>query len=119
MPGAGSSRVPEILDRRLLDDVVVTSEAESILECRRLLREENVLAGGSSGSVSSAVRRYFTAHPPRRPPRVVALFPDRGEKYARTIYDDAWVLEHFPELASDVPEPTVWLMEDARVESAS
>lgn len=101
IPGIGSSRVPEILDLDLIDDVVHVREEDSVVECRRLLREESLFVGGSSGSVSAAVRSYFGGRPLPAPPRVTALFPDRGEKYMRTVYDDAWVLEHYPEFAPE------------------
>ena len=59
--------------------------------CRRLLDEHGLLAGGSTGSVLAAVETYGIP----LGSTVVAVSPDLGDRYLDTIYDDAWVGEHF------------------------
>ena len=88
IPGFGASRVPEILNTAEVDEVLHVGDAASTTGCRRLVRTEGVLGGGSSGAVISALDRLL----PRLPEsaRVVALLPDRGERYLDTVYDDAW-----------------------------
>lgn len=97
VPGPGSSRVPELLDRRWIDHVVRVTEYEMIQECRGLLLGEQLFVGGSSGAVLRGVRRYFSRRPSelRCRPTVVVIFPDRGERYYDTIYDDRWVAKRY------------------------
>lgn len=92
VPGPGSSRVPEILDRSCIDHFVRVSELEMIGGCRTLLRDEQLFVGGSSGAVVQGLRRFFsTGGRTHARPVVVVVFPDRGERYFQTLYDDAWI----------------------------
>jgi cysteine synthase A len=99
VPGPGSSRVPEILDRSLIDDVVHVDEISMIAECRRLLRREGLFVGGSSGAVVRGVRDFFARERRVRArcPVVAVVFPDRGERYFDSIYDDQWVGDRYGE----------------------
>lgn len=89
IPGIGSSRVPELLCRDEIDDVVHVDDVEASLACRRLLATEGIFAGGSTGSVVAAMAKTIPLLP--KPSRVVALFPDRGDRYLDMVYDDAWL----------------------------
>jgi cysteine synthase A len=56
-----------------------------------MAREHGLLVGGSTGSVLAAILGYgpgFAAGS-----RIAAISPDLGERYLRTVYDDAWVAE--------------------------
>ncbi|GAB3685758.1 PLP-dependent cysteine synthase family protein [Salinarchaeum chitinilyticum] len=81
--GMGPGFVSENLDRDLLDDVIVVSLDDAEAECRRLAREEGVLAGQSSGAASLAAKqvaeRLVVADGDE--PLVVTVFPDSGERY--------------------------------------
>ncbi|MEO3814903.1 2,3-diaminopropionate biosynthesis protein SbnA [Sphaerisporangium sp. B11E5] len=101
IPGIGSSIVPPLLERALIDDVMVVSEAESIAGCNLLWRRHGIFAGGSSGSVYAAIRRHFADYRGPRP-RVVFLCADRGNAYADTVYNPQWVAETYPERADNV-----------------
>ncbi|RME14072.1 MAG: pyridoxal-phosphate dependent enzyme, partial [Bdellovibrio sp.] len=52
--GIGYDFVPDVLDRSLVDEWVKTTDKESFLLARRLIREEGLLCGGSSGSAMMA-----------------------------------------------------------------
>jgi cysteine synthase A len=90
IPGIGSSRVPEILDPSLIDQVIHVSDEESVQGCLALLQEESIFAGGSSGAVVSAIAK-LVPHIPYGS-RLVTLLPDRGERYLDIIYDRELVL---------------------------
>jgi cysteine synthase A len=90
IPGIGSSIVPPILQRAHIDEVVLVSELETILQCRELVEQQYIFAGGSSGSVYAALKKYFSRLPPGPRQNVVCIFPDRGERYCSTIYDNRW-----------------------------
>lgn len=91
IPGIGSSRVPELCRPEEVDDVVHVADADAALACRELVATEGIFAGGSSGSVVAAVRRRLPELP--RPCRIVAILPDRGDRYLDLVYDDDWLAD--------------------------
>jgi N-(2-amino-2-carboxyethyl)-L-glutamate synthase len=93
IPGMGAAVRPALCETGLADRIVHVSDLESIVSCRRLVREEGILAGGSSGGVLAAIRRCRREIPAGS--SCVAILPDRGERYLDTIYDDNWVQSHF------------------------
>ncbi len=90
IPGIGSSMVPKILKSASIDDVVLVNEIETVECCKELLKEHNIFAGGSSGSVYAAVQKYFSIRDLNETINVVCIFPDRGERYCNTVYNDCW-----------------------------
>lgn len=96
LPGLGTSRRPEILDTKNIDDIVLISEADSVEMCRTLARERGLLLGGSTGTVLCAVQDSAKKIPEGSV--VVAISPDCGDRYLETIYDDAWVAERWPDV---------------------
>jgi cysteine synthase A len=90
LPGLGSSIRPPMVGQAQVDDVVIVSERDAVLGCHELLRRHGLYAGGSTGSVYAAVRRYFGRHHGPRP-TVVFVSADRGSPYAETVYNPAWV----------------------------
>jgi N-(2-amino-2-carboxyethyl)-L-glutamate synthase len=106
LPGIGSSRTPELLCEDEVDEVIYVDDFDSARGCRELLRGEGILAGGSSGAVIAAAQRVVATLPPTA--RVVAVLPDRGERYMDLVYDDAWVEAHRPAVP-DAPPTAVAL----------
>ncbi|GAA2340573.1 2,3-diaminopropionate biosynthesis protein SbnA [Streptomyces kunmingensis] len=97
IPGLGASRVPELFEPGLADEVVLIAEEDAVQECRRLARTHGLLVGGSTGSVLAAIRQYADAFPSGS--RIAAISPDLGERYLDTVYNDAWVGQHIGVLA--------------------
>jgi 2,3-diaminopropionate biosynthesis protein SbnA len=93
IPGIGASRRPAIFRPELVDEMMLVPEHDTIRTCRWLARQHGLFAGGSTGSVVSAIQRRAPDLPAGA--CVVAIAPDFGDRYARTIYDDAWVVERF------------------------
>ncbi|GAA5111683.1 2,3-diaminopropionate biosynthesis protein SbnA [Haloechinothrix salitolerans] len=89
IPGIGSSRVPELCCPGEIDDVVYVDDVDAAKGCRELLSAEGIFAGGSSGAVVAAIRELLPTLP--EPSRVVAIFPDRGDRYLDVVYDDDWL----------------------------
>jgi len=77
--GVGLSFLPEILDRRQIDEVMRIDDDEAFEACRRLAREEGLLAGGSSGLAAAAALSIARRLGPGK--TVVTLFPDGAERY--------------------------------------
>ena len=93
IPGLGAGMRPPLCDLSLIDEVVLVSDLECIVGCRRLVGREAILAGGSSGAVAAAVEKIREGIPAGA--NCVMILPDRGERYLETIYNDEWVREHF------------------------
>lgn len=93
IPGLGTSQKPEISHIRDLDEVMLIDEADAIRACRRFVRKHGVLLGGSTGSILAAVAAKRDEIRPGS--RVVAISPDLGERYLKTIYNDDWVAARF------------------------
>lgn len=91
IPGIGSSIVPPMVARATIDDVVLVPETDAVDGCHTLLRDHGIFAGGSTGSVLSAVERYFADRPLPTRPTVLFLCADAGNAYARTVYATDWV----------------------------
>jgi len=90
IPGIGSSMVPKILQQALIDEVVLTDEEASIAACYELLEKHSFFVGGSSGSALAAIKKFFANKEVNEPINVVTVFPDRGERYYDTIYNNEW-----------------------------
>ncbi|GHO57938.1 2,3-diaminopropionate biosynthesis protein SbnA [Ktedonobacter robiniae] len=88
IPGIGASRAPELLCKDEIDEVICVNDYEALQGCRDLVMREGIFAGGSSGSVVAALHKLLPTFPPSY--RVITLFPDRGDRYLDTIYDDTW-----------------------------
>jgi len=76
--GIGSSVVPELLDRSVVDGAEEVSDEESFATVRRLVREEGLQVGGSSGTAVAAALRV-AARDPGGP--VVVLLADGLDRY--------------------------------------
>jgi 2,3-diaminopropionate biosynthesis protein SbnA len=97
LPGHGASVIPKLYKPGLADEVMMMSDLECVIGCRRLVRNEGILAGGSAGAVLMALYRMKSEIP--LDANCVLIFPDRGERYLDTIYSDEWVKEHFGDVA--------------------
>ncbi|MEU1090073.1 2,3-diaminopropionate biosynthesis protein SbnA [Streptomyces sp. NPDC005576] len=93
IPGLGTSRRPELCQPDQVDEVVLVEESDAVRMCRRLAREHGLPLGGSTGSVLAALEAITDRVPAGS--RVVAVSPDMGDRYAKTIYDDLWVADTF------------------------
>jgi cysteine synthase len=76
--GIGSSRPPDNLDRTVLDAVESVTDDESFATARRLIKEEGLYVGGSSGTAVAAALRV-AASGVKGP--VVALLADSWDRY--------------------------------------
>jgi N-(2-amino-2-carboxyethyl)-L-glutamate synthase len=98
IPGHGAVKRPELYRPDMADECIQVTDLDCVVGCRRLMRSEAILAGGSSGGTLMAIERVKN--------RIstgavcVAIFPDRGERYLDTIYSNDWVEEHFGDVSS-------------------
>ncbi len=81
--GIGAGFIPETLDLNLVDRVEQVSSAEAIDYAKRIISEEGILVGISSGAaVAVAMRLAFDAAFAGK--TIVVLLPDAAERYLST-----------------------------------
>lgn len=80
--GIGANFVPSILDRSLIDDIMLIENEEAIAETIRFARESGILVGISSGANIALARRLQAYYPDKT---IVTIAPDGGEKYLSVL----------------------------------
>ncbi len=87
--GIGAGFIPEILNRSIIDEVILVSHEDAGEIARRTAREEGILVGISSGAalwaaLEVAKRREFFGK------KIVVIIPSSGERYLST-----WLFQEF------------------------
>jgi cystathionine beta-synthase len=98
--GIGYDFIPDVLDRDLVDKWYKTDDRESFAFARRLIAEEGLLVGGSSGSAIAAMARGVKDLGLRKGDMVVVILPDSIRSYLSKFADDDWLA------ANDLLPPT-------------
>jgi cystathionine beta-synthase/cysteine synthase A len=89
--GIGYDFFPDVLDNALVDEYVKVNDKDSFLMARRLIREEGLLVGGSSGSAMWAALQV--APKLKKGERCVVVLPDSIRNYLTKFVDDRWMKE--------------------------
>lgn len=91
--GIGNDKVPETLHVDVIDEFHTVGDAEAFQVARRLVREEGLFVGGSTGlNVAVALRVARQVDDPDA--CVVVLLCDTGERYLSKLFNDEWLREH-------------------------
>ena len=90
--GIGYDFIPDVLDRALVDTWVKTNDTKSFPLARRLIREEGLLCGGSSGSAMFAALQE--AKKLKAGQRCVVILPDGIRNYMTKFVDDQWMKDN-------------------------
>lgn len=77
--GIGAGFIPDVLNRKVIDEVIKVSDEAAFLTAKRLCREEGIFCGISSGADAYAAIKV--AKNLGRGKRVVVILPDTGERY--------------------------------------
>lgn len=81
--GIGAGFKPDILDLNLIDEVLTVTNDEAIETTRRMVREEGIPAGISSGAnIAAAVK--VASRPENKGKTIVTFVCDTGERYLST-----------------------------------
>ena len=80
--GIGAGFVPEVLNKDIIDEIIRVSDENAYETTRRLIREEGILCGISSGANFFAAMKIAAELGSSK--KVVVVFPDTGERYLST-----------------------------------
>jgi cysteine synthase A len=80
MMGTAPGFIPETLDRELIDEIFLVSEADAFEMCRRLAQTEGILVGISSGAVAHAMLAV-ASRKSNASKVIVGIFADTGQRY--------------------------------------
>ncbi|MDH3215288.1 MAG: cystathionine beta-lyase, partial [Candidatus Krumholzibacteria bacterium] len=90
--GIGYDFIPGVLEYQDIDEWIYCNDRDSFLMARRLIREEGLLVGGSSGSavwgMLEAIKRTNGVR------RALTILPDSIRNYLSKFVSDEWMREH-------------------------
>lgn len=90
--GFGEDILPSTMDFQFVDEVVRVTDKECFTATRRLVREEGIYCGGSSGAAVAAAIKY--AEQIDREANMVVIICDSASRYLSKIFDDEWMREN-------------------------
>lgn len=93
LEGIGEDFMPSTMDFQFVDDVVRVNDKECFHMTRRLVREEGLFCGGSSGAAVAGALKYLRRHD-REGLVAVVLLPDSANRYLSKIFNDNWMREN-------------------------
>jgi cystathionine beta-synthase len=98
--GIGYDFIPDVLDQKIVNNWYKTDDRDSFHYARRLIAEEGLLVGGSSGSAIAALVAADRDNHFTKDDVVVVVLPDSIRSYLSKFADDDWLA------ANDLLPPT-------------
>jgi cysteine synthase len=81
--GIGAGFIPEVLNTRIIDEIVTVTNDQAFEVARDMARHEGILCGISSGAAVSAALE-IAKRPESSEKQIVAILPSTGERYLST-----------------------------------
>jgi len=81
--GIGAGFVPDILNTKVIDEIIRVTNDHAVQMARRLISEEGLLVGISSGAATYAALQV-ARRPENRGKLIVTVLPSTGERYLST-----------------------------------
>lgn len=81
--GIGAGFIPDILNVKVIDEIIQVTNEDAINTARRLAKEEGILAGISSGAAAWAAIQV-ARRIENKEKLIVVVLPDTGERYIST-----------------------------------
>ena len=78
--GIGANFIPEVLDVKLMDEVITVTDDDALETMKELAKTEGLLVGVSAGAAVYAAGQV-AARPENAGSRIVVVLPDTGERY--------------------------------------
>ncbi len=91
--GIGEDFMPSTIDWTVIDDVVRVNDAECMRMTRRVVQEEGILCGGSSGAAVAGALKW-AARNDTKGQKILVILPDSGSRYLSKIFNDNWMREN-------------------------
>jgi cysteine synthase A len=89
--GIGYDFIPDVLDNALIDTYIKTDDKHSFDMARRLIQEEGLLVGGSSGAAMWA--GLEAARVLKKGQKCLVILPDSIRNYMSKFANDSWMIE--------------------------
>jgi cystathionine beta-synthase len=89
--GIGQDCLPENVHFRYIDKIINVSDQDSFAAARKLIREEGIFCGGSTGTnlhAALAIAKDLSSED-----ILVFIVADTGERYLSKFYNDEWLRE--------------------------
>lgn len=81
--GIGAGFVPDVLNRNIIDEVIKVTNEDALNSARRLVKEEGIFAGISSGAAVHAAIEVANRKE-NKDKLIVVILPDLGDRYLST-----------------------------------
>jgi cysteine synthase A len=82
--GIGAGFTPDVFDKSVVDEIIVVTDDDAITMARRLISEEGILCGISSGAnVWASVQ--LARRPENAGKTILTVLPSTGERYISTV----------------------------------
>lgn len=90
--GVGEDMLPDNVHLDLMNGFVQVNDQEAFSMTRRLISEEALCVGPSSGMIMVGALKY--AQKLTKPSKIVVIFPDNGRAYLSKVFNDQWMVEN-------------------------
>ena len=90
--GIGSDTPCQALDMSTIDEIIQVDDHEAFKAARRLVLEEGLIVGGSSGSAVAGLYQWARERSGRL--NIVTILADTGTRYLSKFLNDDWMKEH-------------------------
>ncbi|OAL34896.1 cystathionine beta-synthase [Fonsecaea nubica] len=104
--GIGYDFIPDVLDQSVVDKWYKTDDRDSFHYARRLISEEGLLVGGSSGSAIAATIQAARDLKLGKDDVIVTILPDSIRSYLSKFVDDDWLAANNLLPPTPPPEPS-------------
>ncbi len=81
--GIGAGFVPDVLNKEIIDEIIIVTDKDAGLTARRMAKEEGILCGISSGAAVWAAIQV-ASRIENKGKMIVVIVPDCGERYLST-----------------------------------
>ncbi|XP_048254534.1 cystathionine beta-synthase-like isoform X3 [Haliotis rufescens] len=107
--GIGYDFLPTVCERKFVDKWYKSVDKDSFIMARRMIREEGLLCGGSSGSAMACAVKAIRDFGLKEGQRCVVILPDSIRNYMSKYLSDDWMSQRdFLELDRQVEPSKEW-----------